>query len=206
MRRDDFLRTDDVFFEKVARLCPVGYLGLITADGFPRSVALNFAASGNKLYFHGALAGEKFDLIDGQSPAGFTMARELSYIPSNWIGPQYACPATQLFMSVEIKGRCSEVTVPEEKALGLQVLMEKFQPAGSFKPIMADEKIYLKALRQTGVFRVDVESWTGKERLYQEKPLDFKQKIIGKLQERGLPIDLETILEMKDTLLPERAE
>jgi len=197
MRRDDFLHTDDAFFQQVARRCPVGYLSLITADGYPRSIALNFAAKDQAVYFHGALAGEKFDLLSSGVPVGFTMARELSYIPSNWTGPEYACPATQLFKSVEIKGRCAVVSDLSEKALGLQVLMEKYQPEGSFRPIKADEKMYLKALQQTGVFRVDVESWAGKSRLFQDKPETFLEKVISKLEERGLPVDLETVVEMR---------
>ncbi len=196
MRRDDFLRTDDAFFQQVAQRCPVGYLSLITEDGYPRSVALNFAAVGEALYFHGALVGEKFEIISAAGQAGFTMAWELSYIPSNWIGPEYACPATQLFKSVEIKGRCAVVSDPVEKALGLQALMEKYQPKGSFRPFHAEEKIYRKAMAQTGVFRVDGDSWAGKVRLYQEKPQAFQEKIISKLKERGLPIDLDTIIEM----------
>jgi uncharacterized protein len=196
MRRSDFLHTDDELFQEVARHCQVGYLGLVTAEGFPRSVALNFVAIGKNIYFHGALAGEKFGIITGGVKAGFTMARELSYIPSNWTGPRYACPATQLYKSVEIKGRCVEVEDLSEKAGALQALMKKHQPEDSFVGITADEKIYRKALRQTGVFRVDVESWTGKVRLFQEKPTAFRKKIMEKLEQRGLPGDRETLEEM----------
>lgn len=196
MRRDDFLFTDDVFFNQVARNCQVGYLALITADGYPRSIALNFVATEKAIYFHGALAGEKFDIISTGTPVGFTMAWELSYIPSNWIGPEFACPATQLFKSVEIKGQCSVVTDLSEKAAGLQALMEKHQPEGNYLSFSPEEKMYKKALQHTGVFRVDMESWQGKARLYQEKPQDFQAKIISKLKERGLPVDLETIIEM----------
>ena len=198
MRREDFLFTDEAFFNQVSQRCMVGYLGLITADGYPRSVALNFVAAGKALYFHGALSGEKFDIISTGTPVGFTMAWELSYIPSNWIGPEYACPATQLFKSVEIKGQCSVVSDLAEKVLGLQKLMEKHQPEGNYRPFATDEKIYKKALEQTGVFRVDVEIWQGKARLYQEMPQDFQAKIIAKLKERGLPVDHDTIIEMGD--------
>ena len=202
MRRDDFLYNGDDFFQDVARHCQVGYLGLVTKGGYPRSIALNFAAVGKALYFHGALAGEKFDLISGGCTAGFTMAWELSYIPSNWIGPDYACPATQLFKSVEIKGRCVEVTDLAEKALGLQALMKKHQPDESFRPITADEKIYRKVLQETGVFRVDVDSWQGKARVYQEKPAGFQAKIVEKLKQRGLPVDEATVLEMEKIQAP----
>ncbi len=201
MRRDDFLREDVEFFQEVAERCQVGYLGLITKAGIARSVALNFVAANEAIYFHGALAGEKFEILSKNPRVGFTMAWELSYIPSNWIGPEYACPATQLFKSVEIEGRGLVVDDLQEKALALQALMEKHQPGNTFRKITGDEKIYLKALAETGVFRVDVESWAGKVRLYQEKPLRFQEAIVGKLKERGTEVDKDTIFEMGRTIV-----
>jgi len=198
MRRDDFLREDVEFFKEVAHRCQVGYLGLMTEEGFPRNVALNFVAMNEAIYFHGALAGQKFDLLAKKPRVGFTMAWELSYIPSNWIGPEYACPATQLYKSVEIQGQGVVVEDGHEKARALQALMEKHQPGETFRKITGDEKIYRKALAETGVFRVDVESWAGKVRLYQEKPASFRELIIGKLKERGAEIDLVTASQIEE--------
>ncbi len=196
MRRDDFLREDSGFFQEVARRCQVGYLGLIAESGTLRSVALNFVAVGEAIYFHGALDGEKFELLSKCPRVGFTMAWELSYIPSNWTGPEYACPATQLYKSVEIQGRGLVVEDLKEKVLALQALMEKHQAGDTFGKITAEEKIYRQALAATGVFRVDVESWAGKERLFQEKPRRFQEVVVGKLKERGAEIDMVTVLEI----------
>lgn len=197
MRRKDFLRTEPSFFQEVARRCPVGYLGLLTPGGFPRSVALNFAACEDRIYFHGALAGQKFQILDQKPAVGFTMAWELSTIPSSWIGPRYACPATQLFQSVEIQGAAEVVIDRAEKAAGLQALMEKYQPEGGFDPIEPTAALYQKTLVETGVFRITAQSWTGKERLYQEKPEAFRRKIMAHLKERGRPLDLLTIAAME---------
>ncbi len=197
MRRDDFLQQDEEFFQEVAHRSQVGYLGLITEEGFPRSIALNFVAVQENLYFHGALAGQKYDLLTKSPLVGFTMAWELSYIPSNWTGPDYACPATQLFKSVEVYGRGAVVEDGIEKAIALQALMLKHQPEDSFREITQDEKIYRKALAGTGVFRIDRESWAGKVRLFQEKPRNFQDKIIAKLKDRKSEIDLMTIVEIE---------
>ena len=198
MRRIDFLRQDDEFFQEVAQRCQVGYLGLMTKEGFPRNIALNFVALNKAIYFHGALAGQKFDLLSNNPQVGFTMAWELSYIPSNWTGPDYACPATQLYKSVEIQGQGVVVEDGHEKAHALQALMEKHQPGDTFRQITGDEKIYRKALAGTGVFRVDVESWAGKVRLFQEKPAYFRDLIIGKLKERGAEIDFITASQIEE--------
>ncbi len=144
MRRDQFQHQDDQFFLEVAHKSQVGYLALNTDDGYPRSVALNFVALNDAIYFHGALAGEKFEVFSQSPKVGFTMAWELSYIPSNWTGPLYACPATQLFKSVEIRGTAFVVQDVTEKALALQALMEKHQDPGTFRKIDPEDKIYLK--------------------------------------------------------------
>ncbi len=54
----------------------------------------------------------------------------------------------------------------------------------------------MKALAGTGVFRVDVKNWTGKVRLFQEKPLRFQEAIVEKLKERGSDVDMDTVLEI----------
>lgn len=197
MRRADFLRTDPEFFALVAERCSVGILGLVTEEGYPRSVAMDFVASGETIYFHGARAGEKHALISAGGKVGFTMVRELSYIPSTWSGPRYACPATHLYQSVEIKGHCREVKASDEKARALQALMLKYQPEGGFDAIRHGEKIYRKALEETGVFRVDADSWTGKWRLFQEKNAEFRARIVAKLKERDEPLDRLTVAEME---------
>ncbi|MCP4290220.1 MAG: pyridoxamine 5'-phosphate oxidase family protein [bacterium] len=197
MRRDQFQHQDDQFFLEVAHKSQVGYLALYTDDGYPRSVALNFVALNDAIYFHGALAGEKFEVFSQSPKVGFTMAWELSYIPSNWTGPLYACPATQLFKSVEIRGTAFVVQDVTEKALALQALMEKHQDPGTFRKIDPEDKIYKKVLGETGVFRVKPDSWTGKMRLFEEKPREFLEAIINKLREQGSAVDLETVRQME---------
>ncbi len=193
MRRDELSSQDPALFNTLASECIEGYLSLITASGFPRGLALNFAAMGQMIYFHGALAGEKFELIKAGPPVGFSMVQPLSVLPSHWFSPTSACPATHLFRSVEIKGHCRLVEDLDEKARALQALMEKYQPDGGFKPITASDKLYRKALESVGVFRVAPESWTGKVKLLQEDNEKGVLNIMKLLRERGTEVDLLTV-------------
>lgn len=200
MRRDELASTEPALFSELASEVMVGYLGVVTATGGPRSIALNFAALGQDIYFHGALGGEKFDLLQHNPPAGFTIVKEYSYIPSNWSAPRYACPATQFFKSIEIKGTCGLISEPEEKARALQALMEKHQPEGGFDTIDPTVPQYAKALEHVGVYKVQCASWTGKVKFGQNEPKKLRRVFVEKLRERGGPGDEQTALEIEKSL------
>ncbi len=200
MRRHELESRDAALFAELARRCEVGYLGLVTADGTPRVVPLNFAAIGQNLYFHGALAGEKFELMQASPRVSFMMALPYSIIPSYWLAKGYACPATHYFKSVDARGTCAPCDDIVEKARGMQALMEKYQPEGQFTPITADNPLYAKPLRTVGVFRVAVETWTGKVKFGVNEPAAVRRKMIAGLRERGEPRDLETAIEIETTL------
>jgi nitroimidazol reductase NimA-like FMN-containing flavoprotein (pyridoxamine 5'-phosphate oxidase superfamily) len=200
MRRSELESRDPALFAEVARDCAVGYLTLITADGRPRSIALNFAALAGDIVFHGALSGEKFTLMTAGPPAGFTMVKEYSYLPSYWSAPEHACPATQFFKSVEIQGRAVVVDDPQYKARALQALMEKMQPEGQYVPMDHKLPMYRGALQTVGIFRVITETWTGKMKFGQNEPARLRRTLVGKLRERGAPVDLLTADEIERTL------
>ena len=200
MRRSELESHDPALFAEVARDCAVGYLTLVAADDQPRSIALNFAALGADIVFHGALSGEKFTLMRTGPRAGFTMVKEYSGIPSYWSAPDHACPATQFFKSVEIRGRAVVVDNPEFKARALQALMQKMQPEGGYTPIDTALPMYRGALQKVGVFRVVNEGWTGKVKFGQNEPSRLRRAFVEKLRERGTPVDLLTAVEIEKTL------
>ncbi len=197
MRRAELASTDEALFQEVTTEVLVGYLSVVTAAGVPRAIAVNFVAVGHDIYFHGALGGEKYELLQADPPAGFTVVKEYSYIPSHWSAPRYACPATQFFKSLEIKGTCGLVNDPIEKARALQALMEKHQPEGGFDPIDATVPQYAKALEQVGVFRVVCASWTGKVKFGQNEPEKLRRIFVDRLRARGGAMDEATALEIE---------
>ncbi len=196
MRRDEFLTTDPAFLGELSDECPEGYLALDSSSApgsFPRAIPVNFALDGDRIYFHGALSGDKFERIGEGTAVGFSIVRPYSLLPSTWMSRgDSACPATQLFLSIEVSGRCESIEDPVEKAQGLQAIMLKYQPEGGYRRLTTEDSAYTASIRGTGVFRIAIESWTGKVRMAQEKSPEFRQKLLSKLRERGLPIDLAT--------------
>jgi len=204
MRRRELASGDPALFAEVAAGAEIGHFVIVTPDGWPRAVAVNFCAVGERIYFHGALAGEKHAVAAaGGAPVGFTMNLPHSMIPSYWTAPGYACPATHFFKSVEIKGRCTLVADPAEKAVALTALMEKYQPEGGYDPIDPAESRYAKALAGVGVFRIDPESWSGKVKFGQNEPAQLRRRFVAELRKRGLPRDLRTADEIEKTLAPD---
>ena len=200
MRRSELESAERALFSELADTCEVGYLSLVTGAGYPRAIALNFAAVGETIYFHGALEGEKFELIQTSPPAGFSIVKPYSFIPSTWSAPRYACPATHFFKSIEIKGVCSQVDDPLEKAHGLNALMGKHRPEGGSDPFDPEVPVYAKALAGVGVFRVVPESWSGKVKFGQNEPEKLRRVFVTKLRERGGPMDEATAREIEKTL------
>ena len=83
MRRQELQNQDPALFREVAG-CEVGHLGLVTTGRVPRVVPLNFAAVGETIYFHGALDGEKWELLKDGAAVSFLMTVPYSLIPSHW--------------------------------------------------------------------------------------------------------------------------
>lgn len=199
MRRNELESRDPAVFAEVAAAVVVGELGILTVDGTPRVIPLNFAVVGENVYFHGALEGEKVECLAADPRCSFSMVDAYSLIPSYWTAPRHACPATHFFKSVELRGRCEPVADLEEKARALQALMEKYQPEGGHDPIVADHPVYAKALARVGVYRVRG-AWTAKVKFGVNEPAKLRRTLVEKLRERGGPRDLETAVEIERTL------
>ncbi len=200
MRRHELESADPTVFAEVAADAEIGELGLVTADGMPRVVPLNFAAVNETVYFHGALVGEKYERIRDDGRCSFSMVKPYALIPSYWTAPKQACSVTHFFKSVEIRGRCELVDDPAEKARALQALMAKYQPEGGFEPVDAGVRMYAKPLAGVGVFRVTGD-WTAKVKFGSNEPVKVRRIWIEKLKERGQPRDMDTADEIAKTLV-----
>ena len=102
---------DKQTIQEILDAAEVGYLGVLTPDGFPRVVPFNFVRVGEILYVHGANEGEKYESLKVSDKVTFHANIPLSVIPSYWISVKSAGGATQFFKSVQINGRAFFVPI-----------------------------------------------------------------------------------------------
>jgi len=150
-----------------------------------------------RLYFHGATEGEKMEALAADDRVSFVVAHDFSLVPSYFRDPKYACPATQYYKAVAIRGRARVVEDADEKARALQALMEKLQPEGGYVPISATEPLYRKSLQTTAVVAIEIERMTAKFKFGQNLPAAKREKVAERLTARGCPVDHETVAAMK---------
>lgn len=199
MRRKDKESSDPQVFEEIMASAEVGYLAIVLDDGNPRAVPLNFVLHEGKIFFHGARAGEKFDVFTNSPGVSFTAAMALSIIPSYWFGED-ACPATHLYKSATIYGRGFIVEEMEEKIGALTALMNKYQPEGNFKAFDANDPLYEKSLARTAVFKIEPTEITIKVNVAQNEDDKTKRRMIEGLTERNHGTDRVTAEEIRQTL------
>lgn len=192
MRRRDCELTETRELEAVLGRAEWGTLGLVSPQGAPVLVPLNFVFHEGRVYFHGAMAGEKFDLIQHGPEASFLVVEAYAQVPSYAFSPVDACPATQYFKSVLVKGQVVEVRDPVQKAGALAAIMRKLQPEGGCEPITAESPTYQASLRGVAVYALACREVTGKVKLGQKLGVDARAKVVAALEARGCPMDLQT--------------
>lgn len=169
----------------------VVHLATTTPAGTPVLRVLNAAVHDGWVLFHGAIAGEKSLCLD--RPAVVSAHHDVALVPSYFVDPEMACPATTYYRSVQVHGMLRDVDDLARKAAALAAFMAHQQPEGGHAPIRVEDPRYAKELRAVRVFGVEAERITGKESLGQDRPPERTQKVVEGLWRRGDPGDAEAI-------------
>lgn len=154
MRRSDREITDRNKMMEILSACDCCRLGLIDENG-AYIVPLNFGYEEIDgkilLYFHGAAAGKKFDLISAQKTAAFEMDRKHQLIKGT-----AACAYSYLYQSIMGNGTIQILNHHEEKIHALNVLMSHYSDKSNwdFKREQAD---------MIAIIKMEVTNWSCKE-------------------------------------------
>jgi ribosomal protein S18 acetylase RimI-like enzyme/nitroimidazol reductase NimA-like FMN-containing flavoprotein (pyridoxamine 5'-phosphate oxidase superfamily) len=162
-----------------------------TPAGEPVLRTLNHAVVRDRICFHGAKAGEKAQSLGRRAVVAADAV--IAVIPSYFIDPERACPATTFYESVQVHGVLETVAEPELKAEALAALMRKHQPEGGYTAIDASSPLYAGAVRGVSVFAVSLENVSGKLKLGQNRSAAELAQIVEGLWQRGARGDVEAV-------------
>ncbi|GIW15601.1 MAG: hypothetical protein KatS3mg063_1454 [Tepidiforma sp.] len=197
LRRSEFAVTDATTIRELLDSVRFGSLAYLRVDGTPGVSVLNFVRIEDLIYFHGSPHGERAASLRVNPSVAFLAADPLALIPSHFLHPELACPATQFFRSVVIRGEVRIVRDRAEKAIALAAFMQKLQPEGGYAPVR-DDDLYRKSLEATEVFALPVGAATAKFKLGQNLPAHKRREVADRIAERGSSVDLATVKAMRE--------
>mgnify|MGYP001593066370 CR=1 FL=1 len=167
----------------------VGRIASIDKIGYPQIIPMNFVFLNDVIYMHSYPKGEKIDNIISNSKVGFEVDRELEFLPSYFSHPTDASLADTLYISVIIKGNAVVVSDLQEKSMGLNALMKKYQPEGHYDPIKKD----MLVLNEVTVIKIIPESVKGKYKIGQNINSDSRMILAQKILEKNSSTSKETL-------------
>ncbi|MDD9944596.1 MAG: GNAT family N-acetyltransferase, partial [Myxococcales bacterium] len=173
------------------RQAPVVRFASTLPSGEPVLRTVHGVVIDGAITFHGGDSGEKLACLG--RPAVMQCEQTIAEIPSYFIDPQRACPATTYYVSCQAQGTLERVDDPPEKARALAALMARFQAEGGYTPIAADHALYRKAVDAIVIVRMRPTTMVGKRKLGQNRPTQQIDKVLGGLWRRGRPGDLQAL-------------
>ncbi len=144
-----------------------------------------------RLCFHGGDEGEKLDMIGRMASASYEEL--VAQIPSYWIHPELACPASTYYRSALAEGRLERVCELERKAQILTAIMRRYQPEGGYAEITPRDPRYEKVLEKLLVAELVPERVAAKHKLGQHRTVAQIERVLEGLWQRGAPGDLQAI-------------
>jgi ribosomal protein S18 acetylase RimI-like enzyme/nitroimidazol reductase NimA-like FMN-containing flavoprotein (pyridoxamine 5'-phosphate oxidase superfamily) len=182
-----FARDEQKAWTLFARAPSVRFAG-VDPGGRPVLRTLSAAVLDERLYFHGTDHGEKLSLLEGEVVA--SCDEVVAQVPSYWIHPELACPASTYYLSAIIEGKVERIDDPAHKARALTALMRHFQPEGGYAEIDPDDKRYRKVLELLMVAQLVPTRVSAKHKLGQHRTPQQIERVLAGLWRRGAPGDL----------------
>lgn len=157
-RRKDRAVTDESWIKSMLRRAAYGTLAIV-AGGEPYAHLNLFAYDepDNVIYWHTAREGRARQSVAANGRVCFCVAEMGRLLPA-----KTALNMSVEYASVVVFGRAIIVSDPAEAQRGLQLLLDKYfahlKPGEDYRAITGDE------LALTTVYRIDIESWSGKRK------------------------------------------
>lgn len=109
--------------EKIFAECKYCNMAMVTPDGEPYVIPMNFGYKNRTLYFHAGPKGQKLDFLRNNPKVcvSFSTGHELRYQ-----NEQVACSYSMKFKSILAKGKVEFVPEKEDKIAALDIIMSQY--------------------------------------------------------------------------------
>lgn len=137
--------------ERILDEATSGTLALIGDGGYPYAVPVSFVRDGDRIYFHGARSGHKYDAIKAEPRASFCVIAADEVVPERY---------TTRYRSAIAFGRVRIVEDKDEIDRSIRLLALRYHPADS----QEHREKYIRA-EYAGLcmFAFEIEHLTGKQ-------------------------------------------
>ncbi len=157
IRRKKAAIHNDAWIKKILLKAPIATIASVHEDqAFVTPISFAYVEEKNALYFHGAKVGRLRANMDLNPKVSVNV-----FILGQLVPDEKAVEFGLEYQSVTIFGKATELTQKDEIIFGLEALMDKFfymyESGKDYSPIQTEDLI------RTGVFKIDIEEWSGKE-------------------------------------------
>ncbi|PTY40478.1 pyridoxamine 5'-phosphate oxidase family protein [Brachyspira hampsonii] len=187
MRRKDFIFEDREEIYNMLNSIEFGVMAL--PDNIPYAVPISFCYENDEIYFHGAMAGRKYEILKNNPKVSFSASKPYSYIPSEFLNGKMI--QTQFFFSVFIEGEFQTIDDISRRKEILYKIVRKYEPNNNNLSI--DNKIFDYAQKNMLVGVIKIKNITAKAKFGQNISDEEIKIIIDELNTRSKDIDIETI-------------
>jgi len=148
---------DDTWIKEFIQRVPFGMLATeFEGQPFIKPTLFVYDEAEHAIYIHGALVGRMRTNLETNSRISFCIAEMGRLLPADTameVGVEYA--------SVVVFGKAAVITDTDQARRGLQLLLDRYFP--HLKPGIDYREILSQELDITSVYRIKIESWSGKE-------------------------------------------
>ncbi len=148
---------DEAWIRNFLKQVPFGMLATeFEGQPYIKPTSFVYAEDEGVIYIHGALEGRMRTNLEANPHVSFCVAEMGRLLPADTameVGVEYA--------SVVILGRAELVTDAGQARHGLQLMLDRYFP--QFKPGVDYRQIQKEEQDITAVYRITIESWSGKE-------------------------------------------
>lgn len=170
----------------------------------PTMVPTHFTLADNEILIHLSRPNQALKALDSAAKVALTVFGDYAYIENQWRAREGSDPLngvpTSYYSAVNFVCVPTVVTDEAETAEVLRRQMEDFAPNGGYATIAPGEAPYGAMLSGIRAVRLKIESVEAKFKFDDHKPVEFREAIAERLDERGEFLDKSAAKRQRERL------